>query len=764
MKNFRSVKISTDRLGVFSFLLLLAGCWQVAQAAPVCGERIFDNAFDAPSAAVPCLTSDAFFDDRQVREIRIVFPDPNWYQTLYNAHDTDSTDPAFPASFESQGIQFGKVGVRMKGHSSFSYPGTKKSFKIDFNYFDPPETPGNRETAFYELKKLNLNNSVYDPTLMREKLFMDFARRFVPTAVRVVHCRLYINGAYYGLYSAVEQVDKTLLKSRFGSGDDGNLWKGAAPDDVTDPSADFGSDLTWLGTSPTPYFAHYQLKTNEEENDFGQLIQFVDVLNNTTAASLPAAFEPIADVPDILNGLAVSNLFAHLDSYTGSAHNYYLYDRSDNGKMTHILWDANMAFGSFRFGASGNMTQLAALFVPTPTSSQPRPLLSKLFAVPKYQRRYLRDLAQMLRSGFDTAAMQAEIDRIAALIRPDVVADPRKFYTIQQFDANLYNDITSGNTIYGLRNFVTQRASFLNAQLNGLAAKSDIQLNELMSLNTSTLQDGNGDYDPWIELYNLGPGLVSLSGLYLSDDPSNPTRWALPTGNLDDGQFLTLWLDGQPAQGSNHASFSLNPAGGTLYLYQSPSTLIDTIVYPALNANRALARLPDGEGAWVTTNRPTPGTANQAAVDEPGTPPVLFINELMADNTSLPDPDEPGGFEDWIEIFNPNDTAVDMGGLHLTDNLATPTLWTFPAGVSIPAHGYLLVWADDEAAQGPTHAGFKLSKSGESVSLYSSDGTIAIDTITFGQQTTNVSYGRSVDGAGTWGFQATATPGATNTP
>jgi spore coat protein CotH len=764
MKNFALCGFFSFRPGVFFILLLLAGLSPVTRAAPVCGEQIFRSDFDAASTQPPCLTSAAFFDDSQVREIRIFFPDPNWYQTLYNAHDNDNTDPSFPASFESQGIQFGKVGVRMKGHSSFSFPGTKKSFKIDFNYFDPPETPGNRETAFYELKKLNLNNSVYDPTMMREKLFMEFARKLVPTAVRVVHCRLYINGAYYGLYSAVEQVDKTLLKSRFGSGDDGNLWKGAAPDDISDPSADFGSDLTWLGTSPTPYFEHYQLKTNEEENDFSELIQFVDVLNNTPAATLPAALEPIADVPDILYGLAVSNLFAHLDSYTGSAHNYYLYDRSDNGRMTHILWDANMAFGSFRFGASGNMTQLAPLFVPTPTASQPRPLLSKLFAVPAYQRRYLRDLAQMLRSGFNTAAMQAEIDRIAALIRPDVVADPRKFYTIEQFDANLYNNITAGNTIYGLRSFVTQRASYLDTQLNTFAAKSDIQLNELMSLNTTTAQDGNGDYDPWIELYNLGPGLVSLSGLYLTDNPSNPTRWALPASNLDDGQFLTIWMDGQTAQGSNHADFSLNSGGGTLYLYQGPATLIDTISYPALSANRAFARLPDGEGAWANTNRPTPGSANQAAVTDPGTPPVLFINELMADNTALADPDEPGAFEDWIEIFNPNDSAVDMGGLRLTDNLAAPTLWTFPAGVTIPAHGYLVVWADDDGAQGPTHAGFKLSKSGEAVGLYSSDGTIAIDTITFGQQTTNVSYGRSVDGAGTWVLQTTATPGTANTP
>jgi spore coat protein CotH len=743
-------------------LILLLGLGANAHAAAICGETIFTDGYDAPSAPAPCLTSQAFFDDSQVREIRLVFTDPNWYQTLYDAHANDDTDPSFPASFESQGVQFAKVGVRMKGFSSFAYPGTKKSFKIDFNYYDPPGTPGSLETAFYGLKKLNLNNSVYDPTMLREKLFMDFARKFVPSAVRIVHCRLYINGAYYGLYAAVEQVDKVLLKSRYGSGDDGNLWKGAAPDDVSDPSADFGSDLTWLGTSPTPYYEDYQLKTNEEENDYSGLIEFIDVLNNTPTAALPAAFEPIADVPDILAGLAVSNLFAHLDSYTGSAHNYYLYDRSDNGRMTHMLWDANMSFGRFRFGAGGDLRLLSPLYVPTPTASQPRPLLTKLWAVPEYKQRYLRDIAQMLRSGFDTASMQAEIDRLAALIRPDVSADPRKFYTLQQFNDNLYSDIFASQTIFGLRAFVTARAAHLETQLNTFALKSDIRLNEAMPVNVSTVQDGNGEYDPWLELYNLGPGLVDLSGLYLTDDPANPTRWPLPAATLDDGKFLTIWMDGQTAQGANHANFALSPTGGTLYLYQSPATLIDTIIYPAQLPDRAYARVPDGEGAWASTNRATPGAANLAATAT--APPVLFINELMADNTTIPDPDEPGAFEDWIEIYNPNDTTVDLGGLHLTDTLASPTLWTFPAGVTIAPHGFLVVWADDEGAQGPTHAAFKLSKSGESVGLYSADGTIAIDTITFGQQTTNVSFGRSVDGAGTWGARPTPTPGATNTP
>ena len=84
--------------------------------------------------------------------------------------------------------------------------------------------------------------------MLREKLFLDYASDFVEGVNRAVHTNVYINGEYWGLYTAVEQIDKTFVQSRFGSDEDGNLYKGAASDDTgNDPMADFGSDLTWLG-------------------------------------------------------------------------------------------------------------------------------------------------------------------------------------------------------------------------------------------------------------------------------------------------------------------------------------------------------------------------------------------------------------------------------------------------------------------------------------------------------------------------------------
>lgn len=134
----------------------------------------------------------------------------------------------------------------------------------------------------------------------------------------------------------------------------------------------------------------------------------------------------------------------------------------------------------------------------------------------------------------------------------------------------------------------------------------------------------------------------------------------------------------------------------------------------------------------------------------PSLTPVV-INEWMADNAGpggSPDPLD-GGFADWLELYNPNETAVDLGGYSLTDSLAQPGKWRFPAGTTIPGRGFLLVWADGDEEQngsGPdSHAPFQLSRFGETIGLFSPDGKPQ-HLVTFGAQRQNVSEGLFPDG------------------
>ncbi len=767
-----------DATGVTaSFAAATAGTFTV-------GLQVTDNAgatdTDTASVAVSELSNaspwthaevddeaSAFFDDSYVHELNITFDNADWYSVLYNSHANDADDPYFEADFECDGIVMESVGVRFKGSSSFNIPGVKKSLKIDFDEYDED----NDELAFLGLKKLNLNNNYNDPTMMREKLFLDYASNFVEGVGRAVHTKVYINGEYWGLYTAVEQIDKTFVQSRFGSGEDGNLYKGAASDEAgDDPQADFGSDLTWLGSDADPYDDFYQLKTNETAYDYSELVEFIDVLNNAPTEDLAASIEPLLDVDDALAGLAINNLFANLDSYSGAAHNYYLYDRDDTGQFTHILWDANESFGTFaQFTTPGqDMAELDPFWVPVAmgppgqTVAEERPLMENLWAVDEYSEDYLRDLAEMLRGGFDVTSATERIDELADLIRDDVAADPNKQYTSAQFETNLNDDIVDGRrTIYGLTSFIGDRADYLSAELDTYATQSDLRLNELMSANVATAQDESGDYDPWVEIYNFGSGLVDVSGLYLTDDAGDLTKWSMPSSNLDDGDFLTFWLDGETTEGINHANFSLSATGGTLQLTDGV-TVIDSVTFEAMADDLSLARVPDGDGEWESTDRPTPDAANLASlvVIEPV---VLYINEFMADNdTFIEDPDEAGAYEDWVELYNPGTEAIDLSGMYMTDDPTDPVQWQFPSGMTIDAGGYLVVWADKDTDQGDAHAAFKLSTDGETIALYNTDGATLIDSIEFGVQTTDVSYGRYPDGTESWGSMATPTPGAAN--
>jgi hypothetical protein len=133
---------------------------------------------------------------------------------------------------------------------------------------------------------------------------------------------------------------------------------------------------------------------------------------------------------------------------------------------------------------------------------------------------------------------------------------------------------------------------------------------------------------------------------------------------------------------------------------------------------------------------------------------VLVVNELLARN-DLDIADPQGENDDWIEIYNSGEEAINIGGMYLTDDLSEPTKWRIPndnfSATTIEAGGYLLIWADNDIADAGLHAGFELdADAGEEIGLFDTDGITLLDSITFGQQTPDVSFGRDPDATSNW--------------
>ncbi|MFC6223003.1 lamin tail domain-containing protein [Hymenobacter artigasi] len=331
------------------------------------------------------------------------------------------------------------------------------------------------------------------------------------------------------------------------------------------------------------------------------------------------------------------------------------------------------------------------------------------------------------------------------------------------------DDVSTGRFPDGSPTFRTFTAA-TPGSANVINFKSGLFINELMAVNQTSVTDPAGEHDPWIEVYNNNPTPVDIGGLYLTNTLGNPAFYRIPTTSpalttIPAKSHLLLWADNQPAQGVLHAGFALNAGGGQIGLADivGPDvSIIDSTRYGAQVADVSRGRYPDASAQFKAFASPTPGATNTV-------PAItgIFINEFMASNTKLAD--EFGEFDDWIELYNAGNQPVDVGGLYLTDALTNPGKFqiptTNPALTTIPAKGFLLLWADDQAvAQGVLHVGFKLSASGEQIGLYQPNGTTvtALDTYTFGAQAADVSMGRVQDGAATFVSFAVPTPNASN--
>lgn len=466
---------------------------------------------------------DSTFQSSIVHEINITFTQPNfWDSLMYYKKFADSlglSTQSMMGNVFIDGVLIDSIGVKLKGNSSFGYPGQKKSIKLEFNEY----VSGKKYDG---LKSLNLNNNTLDPSMMREKLALDFLNKKGLPAPRCTYARVSYNGQYVGLYKMIEQVDKTFLNTHFGN-QDGNLFKG-------DPQG----SLMWLGNNSASYYGSYELHTNETANDWSDLVNLIDNINNTPFSNFYDTLETNLNTNSFIRQWAARNLFGDLDAYFHAPHNYYLYHNTASNKFEWNTWDVSVSFGFYPFW-SEDSTESSSILLSLSS------LTTKMLDNLNYKTTYLNSICDYL-DYFSNETLDAQIDSIGNIIRPHIYAEPDSNQMFPEIGFELgmdtLNIVTPMGDIPGLKRFIANRRAYVIAELNALGwvcplASVDELLKEELRMeifpnpfsSSTTIKLNKTIKNIELELYNLlGQKIKTITNI--SGQTITLNRENLPNG------------------------------------------------------------------------------------------------------------------------------------------------------------------------------------------------------------------------------------------
>ena len=655
------------------------------------------------SGFVRAIQTEGFYDPMCVRTIELTFEDTNWQSQLISNY---STGNEISGNLQFRDETIDGVGVRYKGNTSYQrVNGEKKSVNISID--------ATHEDADLEgLDTLNLNNAAGDQTLLREALYFNTMKKYAacPGAGFV---QLNINGENWGVYSNAQQQDSPLIRQYFGS-NDGDRWKSPSG---TGSGADAGAPggggrppggggggwssgdkaLLYLGDNPSTYENLYELKKQNSDDPWANLIHATDVLNNTPAGEFKTKVNEVLAVDSWLWFLVLENIFTDDDSYWHKGCDYMIYYEPESGRIFPIEHDGNEAFNP-RYALLNPFDQ---------ETNVNRPVINKLLSVPEFRQRYIAHMRTVLESDFNPENLTTTIDRYVKTIETFIENDPKKDFNMTSFRSSISQ----------LKELISTRHQYLSAHpeiskippsIISVSSPTNATANEPITVTAKVTQSKTDGIDS-VFIYYTPKGHI---------DPYTSAQM------FDDGNHNDL----EPNDGIYGASVPGYSSGEKVWYYieaRSGNSSNTATFYPAMTEVEPLSYRV------------------QSLNSEEESP--IIINEIMALNeTTLQDPQEE--FDDWIELHNITEQNFDLSGWYLSDNPNNPRKWEFPEGSSIPANGYMIVWADEDGgAPEGIHASFKLSSDGESLYLTSSDqdDNYIMDSIQFGPQEQDISFGRT---------------------
>ena len=643
-------------------------------------------------------SAQTFYNQSTLQKIQLYFSATNWDYQMDTAK-AGVQGYILADSIKVNGIKMDSVGVKYKGNSSYNSTYVKNPMHIELDQY--------KNHSYQGFKDIKLSNCYADPSMIREVLAYDILSNYMDCP-RSNFAQVYVNGAYLGLYSNDEGINNKFCAEHFFSSS--NAFIKCNPTITPSPAVKSNLKTITGAIDSSSYFNYYELKSNVGWNDFVSL--------TNTVTSFPVNLPSVMDMDRAIWMLAFNNTTINLDSYNGVfAQNYYLY-KDNNQRYNPIMWDLNMAFGGFPF--SGNSkSSMGSLTIPSEQTLSAFthsvdvywPLINDVISDPSYKRMYIAHMKTILNEMFVSNLYQTKSTQLQIVIDTAVQSDLNKFYSYTQFQNGMTANYTVGSySVPGITNLMSARVAYLLATPDFTYTAP--------SISTPTLSSTTPVFGSSVSITSQVLNTIS-SSVYLGYRNS-PTEKFVKLVMYDDGAHN----DG--VSGDNIYGVNIPVLSGKIHYY----------IY-AENSNAGMFSPQRAEHEFYTISASTISPVVGS----------LVINEFLAINTLL-EKDEYSDREDWIELYNTTNSLLDLSNTYLSDDILFPMKWKFPNGTTVNPHSFMMVWADDDSLQKVYHTNFLLNSLGEKLML--SQGSTIIDSLTFGPQGPNITYGRCPNGTGSF--------------
>jgi spore coat protein H len=345
------------------------------------------------------------------------------------------------------GVAYTNVAVRQKGGGTSSGTGEGRP-PLHLNF------QGQRVAGVH---KLSLNNNVFDGSYLRDVLSYKLCNDFGVPAPRTAFAKLYVKtgergaASYLGLYAATEIVDEAWVGAHLGS-KGGLLMKPQAP-------------MNWQARDWKAIADRAVPKSQPTQAEQARVLEFARFVSGTRDDAFARELSSYLDLDNFLRFLVLNVALANHDSYFAMGKNYYLYLNPATRKLTWIPWDFDLSFGGhFLWGTPAQRINLS---IDKPSDDR---LIVRVLAIPELKDRYHALMREFLDKHFQTAAIEQQIDTLAALIEPGVVTDrpDRRARFKPSLDSRGHALTRNGWQVdVGLKQFVEGRVASVNEQLAG---------------------------------------------------------------------------------------------------------------------------------------------------------------------------------------------------------------------------------------------------------------------------------------------------------